>query len=374
MMKLSEEEQEKKKFENYQMLSALTGKPISELTGEPSNRPNFKENYCLIKQLYLKNCAEPISSKDLFKTLQNQGYKAKYSTFRGLLNNYMKYGYIRKTNATKPFFYVLTDTGKIHAKNPFIAVDENIQRYRNMLYEKLAGLINSDPEQFKAIYESIFGVQNSIINTVVPAAGSQYSGARIEELKDDLETKIYSSDFWKNSDNDKLKSLVAGILDHCLTDEDKQELLVDAFQEAVKSNKTIILPKQYNSNPKSEGLRNYYTILANSINSKVTKSLYEVIPFRFIKVQNQLRLKSVSEAGTYRNNKDATELDFDYVNQNYFHNQMYLKMEANTDTRELTFSYAVGNTKLKITTMSFSDYEKAKGKGEGQGMRLKINT
>jgi len=59
--KLTKEEIEEYKYENFQMMAAISGKPMSELMGESPNRPNFNENYCIIKQLYLKNCAEPIS-------------------------------------------------------------------------------------------------------------------------------------------------------------------------------------------------------------------------------------------------------------------------------------------------------------------------
>ena len=204
--KLSEEEIEEYKYENFQMMAAMSGKTISELIGESPSRPNFNENYCLVKQMYLKNCVEPILSKDLFKTLKNQGYKAKYSTFRGLVNNYMKYGYIRKINAKKPFLYVLTDEGKLHAKNPFILVDENIQRYREFQLQKLKELIENYPELFKNIYESIHGAQSIINNIVAGSAGSQYSGAteRIEEYRD----KINDDGFLQSVDENKIKELI----------------------------------------------------------------------------------------------------------------------------------------------------------------------
>jgi len=65
--KLTEEEIEEHRNTTYQMMAAIAGKPVLELMGESPSRPNYDENYCLVKQLYLKNCAEPISSKELFK-------------------------------------------------------------------------------------------------------------------------------------------------------------------------------------------------------------------------------------------------------------------------------------------------------------------
>ncbi|MPM97572.1 hypothetical protein SDC9_144747 [bioreactor metagenome] len=132
----------------------------------------------------------------------------------------------------------------------------------------------------------------------------------------------------------------------------------------------MVFKQQEYTPSKSIGLRNYYTILINAINNFVTKSTYEAIPFRFIKVDNQIRLKSISESGIYKNNDDGTILDFDYVNRNWFQNQMKIKTE--TGNKELTFFYIGGNSRIKITTMSFNDYEKAKGKANG--IKLKINT
>lgn len=362
--KLSEEEIEEYRNETYQMMSAISGKPISELMGE-SSRPNYKENYCLIKQMYLKNCAEPISSKELFKTLQNQGYKAKYSTFRGLVNNYMKYGYIKKVNAKKPFLYVLTAEGKLHAKSPYIKVDENIQRYREFQLNKLKEIINNDPAIFKSIYESIHGSQ-SVINTVVAGTGAQYSPNDIgSDLQQELESQIFIPDFFKNADEGKLKSLVDGILDNSLSDEQKKELIFDALREAINSNKgSMILQKQYNPS-KPVGLRNYYEYLVNGTNNVVKRSTYEAIPFRFIYIQNkrELRLESEAIAGKYRNNEDATVLDFDYLNRNFFGNNMIIRSERQGN--EIVFYYARMNGKTigyqkEITTMSLTDHEKVK--------------
>lgn len=352
--KLSEEEIEEYKHENYQMMSAISGKPISELMGESTSRPNYKENYCLIKQMYLKNCAEPISSRQLYELLQKQGYKAKYSTFRGLTNYYMKNGYICKTNAKKPFLYVLTEEGVAHAKNPFIVVDENIQKYREFQFQKLKEIIESKPEVFKNIYESIYGAQNSpfSVGTVV-AGGSLYSGAteRIEEYRD----KINDDGFLQSVNEDKIKELIE------LGD---PELLMDFvinLQDYHQRHKSSMTFKQqeYVSN-KPVGERQYYQYLVAGIDELVSRPLYEKIPFRFIRVENDIRLKSISESGTYRNNNDGTILDFDYVNRQWFHNQMKIKTE--TSNNELIFYYVGGNAKIKITTMSFSDYNNVKNK------------
>ena len=107
-------------------------------------------------------------------------------------------------------------------------------------------------------------------------------------------------------------------------------------------------------------MRVYYEYLVNGINHIVTRPLYEKIPFRFIKVGNQIRLKSISESGTYRNNNDGTILDFDYVNRNWFQNQMKIKTE--TSNNELTFFYIGGNSRIKITTMSVTDYNNVNNK------------
>lgn len=346
--KLTEEEIEEYKYENFQMMAAMSGKTIPELMGE-SSRPNYKENYCLIKQMYLKNCAEPISSKELYDVLKKQGYDAKYSTFRGLLNNYMKYGYIRKTNAKKPFLYVLTAEGKVHVKDPFVKVNENIQRYRNMLLQKLKELIEGEPETFKGIYENIFGSQ-PVINTVIAGSGSQYSGA-IEEYRD----KINDDGFLQSLNEDKIKEIIELGDPKLLTD---FFINLNDYHQRHKSSMTF-KQQEYVSN-KPIGSRAYYEYLVAGIDKFVSRSLYEKIPFRFIRVGNDIRLKSIPEAGTYRNNKDGTILDFDVVNRNWFQNQMKIKTE--TGNNELTFFYIGGNSKIKITTMSVTDYNNVKNK------------
>ncbi|KKG74335.1 hypothetical protein DU43_10615 [Methanosarcina mazei] len=356
--KLTEEEIEEHRNTTYQMMAAIAGKPVLELMGESPSRPNYDENYCLVKQLYLKNCAEPISSKELFKKLQNQGYKAKYSTFRGLTNYYLKCDYIQKINAKKPFLYVLTDEGRVHVNSPFIKVDENVQKYKNMLLQKLKELIEGEPETFKGIYENIFGFQ-PVINTVIAGSGSQYSGA-IEDYRD----KINDDGFLQSLNEDKIKEII---------ELDDPELLTDFvinLKDYYQRHKSPMIFKQqeYVSN-KPTGSRVYYQYLVNAINNFVTKSTYEAIPFRFIKVDTQIRLKSISESGIYKNNDDGTILDFDYVNRNWFQNQMKIKTEPGN--KELTFFYVGGNSRIKITTMSFNDYEKAKNK---QQPTLKFKT
>jgi Fe2+ or Zn2+ uptake regulation protein len=328
--KLTEEEIEEYRNGTYQMMAAMSGKTISELIGESPSRPNYDENYCLTKQMYLKNCIEPISSRQLYELLQKQGYKAKYSTFRGLLNNYMKYGYIKKYNSKKPFLYVLTDEGKLHVKNPFLLVDENIRRYHEFQNRKMIDLINNNPEKFKQIYESI-----------IPSANTFSSGSSIGYNNEELNSKIYNNDFWKNANEDEINNLINSVTFGKLS-EDETELLIDAITEARNSYKgSMIVNRQYQSNNKPEGLRKYYQILINAVNKPVTKGVYEAIPFVFIFLpsKNELRLESESIAGKYRNNKDAMFIDFDLVNQRYFYNKMQIKTRNNGN--ELEFYYVV---------------------------------
>jgi hypothetical protein len=232
-----------------------------------------------------------------------------------------------------------------------------------MLLQKMKELIEGEPETFKQLYESIFGAQ--IINTVV--AGSP-APERIEELTHDLENKIYSSDFWKNSDNEKIKSLVDGILDPCIPEEERKQLLADALDEAVKSHKGSMIFKQQEYNPsKSVGMRDYYKILANCINEVITRSTYEAIPFRFIYIpsKKQLRLEAEAIAGKYRNNGDGIILDFDYLNKNLFGSRMYITTERQGNEMVFYYTRMNGNVIAKqyeITTMSLTDYEKAKNK------------
>lgn len=358
-MKLTEEEQEKIKFENYEMMAAISGRNINDFI-ENNSKSNYNEKDCMIKLMYLKNMVYPISSRDLFETLKHQNYTGKYGTFCGMLNRYCKYEYVLKVNNKKPFLYQITELGNQHIKNPYLAREENIRRYKEFQLNKLKQLIEGQPELFKSIYESIFGVQqNNIINSIVNNS-SQYSDYEIgnkDDVIEEIRGKIEDKTFFTNVNEDKLESLVNGLLNDSLSLEEKKDLIIDALYNAANANKGSITIKQqeYNSS-KPIGQRKYYEYLVNGINHVVTRPLYEAIPFRFIKVGNQLRLKSVSEAGTYRNNKDASELDFDYVNRVGFKNQMIIKTKEIPEKRELEFYYVGGNLRLLITTMSFDDY------------------
>jgi hypothetical protein len=376
-MKLGEEEQKEKQLENYKMMSALTGKSISELMGNEIQN-NYSDNDCKSKELILRTLYEPMTGKQLYERIKSQGYNAKYKTLTSVLVRYQKTGFIKKLNNEKPIIYGLTDFGIQNAKNPKMLRQQCIKRYHEFQYQRLKEIIEGEPETFKQLYESIFGSQNSIINTVVPAgtAGSQYSPNDIgsEELQNQLETQIYTPDFFKNADESKITALVDGILDDSLSVDQKKELINDIINQ-IKNNKTLVFKQQEYVSNKPIGLRNYYSILANSINKPITRSVYENIPFRFIKVGSDIRLKSIPEAGTYRNNNDGVILDFDYVNRNLFNGNMIIRVERRND--ELIFYYVRMNGKVimkqyQITTMSFADYEKAKKKGEG--IKLKINT
>lgn len=123
-------------FLGIEKLTSITGKSMYELVDNGFKHENFPENYCLIKQMYLKNLVKPITSRELFEMLKKQGYEGKYSTFRGLLNNYQKYGYVCKINAKKPFLYVLTEVGIKHIENPklpmIMGVCNNLKEFKLM--------------------------------------------------------------------------------------------------------------------------------------------------------------------------------------------------------------------------------------------------
>ncbi|WP_424353661.1 hypothetical protein [Methanosarcina mazei] len=381
--KLSNAEIEERKKQNIlesaKINSCISGIPLSHIIQSDVHRGNYSKNYCLIKQMFLKNLADPCSSGELYGNLKRQGYDKKYSTFRGLLKRYQKYGYVVKLNDKKPFIYLLTDLGRQHINNPYLAVDELAQKRMNFIYDKFRELISESPEKFKTIYEFVIGSGVSGVSGAplgsVGSVGTQYPSNNLgsEELKQELNNKIFNSDFWKNTDNDKLKLLTNDILNSSLSNDEKEELLIDALAVAVNSHKgSMIINKQYNSNPKSEGERKYYFILVNSINKPVTRSVYEAIPFRFIRVGSEIRLKSISESGTYKNNQDATILDFDFVKKTYFNNQMIIKTQRDDQKRELEFYYVGGYKNFKITTMSFADYQKAANKSRKQSVTINI--
>lgn len=371
--KLSNAEIEERKKQNIletaKINSCISGIPLSDIIQSGIQSGNYGDKDCMVKQQFLKNLVEPVTSRELYETLKRQNYTGNYNTFRGLLFRYQKYGYVKKSNDKKPFMYQLTDKGYQHAKNPYLSRELMARNYLEHLYRNIEKELVDHPEALKALLESITQMNmGSPIGSgvTVSNSGSQYSQNDIgSELQHDLEYQIFTPDFFKNADEQKLKALVDGILDNSLSDDQKKELIFDALREAINSNKgSMIIQKQYNPS-KPVGLRNYYEYLINGTNNVVTRSTYEAIPFRFIYIQNkrELRLESESIAGKYRNNEDATVLDFDYLNRNFFGNNMIIRSERQGD--EMVFYYARMNGKIiayqkEITTMSVTDYNKVK--------------
>ena len=370
-MKLTEEEQHELQMENYKMMAYVSGKSFSDLTGQAPTRADYPENYCLIKQMFLKNCVEDISSRQLYESLKNQGYPAKYGTFKGLVSYYFKMGYLQKTNYKKPFTYKLTDLGYQHSKHPYMAVDEMSEKRMCFIYSEIEKLLIDHPEIAKNIMERI--TCQNLGSPNIPGGysggnnGSQYTPnnyGSVEEMKESIESKIQDPEFFKNTDPEKLDSLISMMADGSLTVEDRENYIATIIDQLEKLNKpSMILPKQDYSGTKSIGARKYYVPLVRAIDQHVSKALYDSLPFKFIRVGNDLRLKSISEAGMYRNNKDASELGFDFVNQNFFNNQMTVKTQYDADKKELTFYYSYGNRNIKLTKMDYNDYVEAKNKG-----------
>ncbi len=376
---LTEEEQEEKKLEYYQTVSAFAGKSISELMGNEKCYNNYNDNDCESKRIILQNLTAPSTSRQLWEIVKCNGYIGEYKTFTSLLVRYQnpKYGYIKKLTTEKPIMYELTEYGRLNAKNPKMLREEGIKRYREYRKKELRDIILNDSERFKEIYESIFG-ENSFNNFTSFIAYSNQSkdnsfggnrDAKIEEMRE----KIENDGFLQDLNLDKIEELVK------LGDAD---LLTDFYinlNDYHKRQKSpMILQKEY-APSKPEGLRDYYTVLVKATNHLVSKSTYEKIPFRFISVGNkqELRLKSTSEAGVYRNNKDAVELGFEHVNSKYFYNRISIIMRFNSQKREYVFYYAVVDGKgncgftFPITTISYDDYEKVQKQIQGE-MKLKL--
>lgn len=383
--KLSQAEIEEHKkqniLENAKINSFITGIPLSDLIDSSSKRVNYGEKDCLVKQLYLKNLVEPITSRELFEALKRQGYDAKYTTFCGLLNRYQDYGYVEKKTLKKPFLFGLTDEGIRHIKNPYLAREELARKRMNFIYSQIEKELVDHPEALKALLESItqMNIGSPIGSNVIDSNSGNYNANDIgsnEELMKEINTKITDSNFWKNIDYNKIEQLITTATSGKLTDEES-ELLADIVHQATNSNKgSMIINREHNPS-KPVGLRKYYTILVKAENRLVSKSTYESLPFRFIKVGNELRIRSQMESGLYEKNKDAIEVRFELVNNIYFYNRMSIIMKYNQQKKEYLYYYAVVDGKgncgfaLPITTISYNDYEKVQKQIKGE-MKLKI--
>ena len=376
-MKLTPEQQKEFQDENYRMMATVSGKSFTDLTGQPPTRADYPENYCLIKQMFLKNCVEDISSRQLFETLKNQGYPAKYSTFKGLVSYYVKMGYLYKSNSKKPFTYKMTDLGYQHSKNPYMAVDEISQKRMRFIYSEIEKLLINHPEIAKSMAEVILGhnlgspnISGGIVNNLSQFSNNDYGS--VEELKQDIESKIYDKEFLKDADINKINALATILADGSLTLEERQDYIADTISEALNANKGGMTLKTTIYQTKPEGARNYYPILISAMNQKVTKSLYDALPFRFIemKLTKEVRLEAISHAGKSRNDGDSTEIPFDRVNAEQFNNQMTIKTNPNNEKQEIDFYYVGSKWNYKITTMSFNDYRKTSTTSKQPQMRI----
>ena len=362
--KLTDEEIEEYKHENYQMMAAVARKPLSELMGETSKRPNFNENYCLIKQMYLKNCVDPISSKQLYDVLRNQGYKAKNSTFRGLLNYYVKNGYIQKTNAKKPFLYVLADEGKLHAKNPFILVDENIIRYQNFQLNKIGELLLNQPEILKQLIEDITnmnlgssnfgGTSGGSLSSVGGQSGftaNDYGG--IEEMK----AKIEDDGFLQNLDEDKIKALVA------LGDPELMTDFVINLQDYHQRHKSVM-----NLNPNNiptgrvndkKSMPNYFPEMFNSFGKDVTEKLFNLIPYRFYrhKATGKIRISGRNEAGNYAKNNDGVLIEYQTILRDIFSGVFKIDGVKTIENNEEIIKVYYYNSQIKFHILNASQMQ-----------------
>lgn len=318
--KMTEEEIEEHRNETYQMMAAMSGKPISELIGDEVHRGNYGEKDCLIKQMFLKNLVEPISSRQLFETLRKQGYDAKYTTFCGLLNRYGRYGYVEKKTSKKPFLFGLTDEGYQHAKNPYLAREELARKRMNFIFSEIERELVDHPEALKNLVETItqmnIGIQIGSGVTVVSNSGSQYSendfsgrDAEIEEMR----AKIEDDGFLQGVNEDKIKELIELgdpelLTDFCLNLNDyhrrhKTTMYIGNNPNNVPTGKT---------NDK-KSMPNYFDLLFTIINREDTtihEEDYKAIPYRFYesKATREIRLSGKSEAGNYKNNDDGNVL------------------------------------------------------------------
>ncbi|NPE30364.1 hypothetical protein HNV12_20890 [Methanococcoides sp. SA1] len=73
-------------------------------------------NDCKLKALVLQALLPaPLMSRDIFDSILHNNY----NSFRVSLNKYCKQGYVQM-QGKKPYHYSLTETGKLHAHNPYI--------------------------------------------------------------------------------------------------------------------------------------------------------------------------------------------------------------------------------------------------------------
>ncbi|MFW6002085.1 MAG: hypothetical protein ACOCQD_01990 [archaeon] len=370
MAKISESEEMMNKY--YAMTSSLTGKSIKELQGNQFKN-NYNEKDCKSKEIILKTLNKPMTSRQLWNIISNAGYEGKYDTFTSLLVRYRKYGYIEKVNNTKPFIYGLTSLGYEHSKNPYIAREEQRRQYRTFLYDKIGEILKDSPEIMQSLIETLTGMNLGGNSGIGGGTGGGVSANNngsyfndfgsekdnhelIKEVKDNLNDK----DYLETIKEKELKELTSNVIK--IGDEN----LLNEFVKRMRNTKKYLggsplSDKKYKPN-KSTGIRKYYYALISCINKRVTKSVYEKIPFKFIIVGGKgLRLQSKNIAGTYVNNKDAFPPPFDYINKNYFKSKMKIRATKNNNSNNIKFYYFEDGNKSNeylITEMNIKDFNK----------------
>ncbi|MDY0278332.1 MAG: hypothetical protein RBQ97_09645, partial [Acholeplasma sp.] len=366
---LTNEEQDEKKLEYYQTMSAFIGKSISELLGNEQYNDNYPNNDCKSKEIILKGLYEPATSRQLYDTVKSQGYQGKYKTFTSLLARYQnpKYGYIQKLTNEKPIMYGLTEYGKLNAKNPKMLREEGIRRYREYRKKEIRDIILNDPERFKEIYESIFG-ENSFNNftNFIASGGNSYNSqsndndfggsrdAKIEEMRENIE----DDGFLQGISEDKIKELIK------IGDAD---LLIDFYlnlNDYHKRHKTTMcignnpnnVPAGKTNDKKS--MPNYFPEMFSNFGKEVTEELFNLIPYRFYKhkASGKIRIGGRNEAGNYQNNDDGEVIEFNKVLRNIFSGNMKIDGVRTVENGEeiIKVYYRNNNSQIKYHILNCS--------------------
>lgn len=233
--------------------------------------PPLGNNDCLIKGMILNALLDkqPLKSRDIFNSIPYDNY----NSFRVILSRFCskKYRYIERIGNTKPYFYQLTDAGKIHAQNPFFFRDKYKLRQSKDRELFLFELLN-DPAKLGYYCNNMDNIQLRTIVDIV----KEYvpSNSAIRDFGDEGDNHQSVNDDKINYEDKYFSSL-----------EEVKKLKSQVFNLQLKLNKkSSQIPKPTETKLPSASKDKRYDYLCSWEGKRLTSSFFEheLIPYHVL--------------------------------------------------------------------------------------------
>ncbi len=264
------------------MVRESSGK-IKRVTG------NSLERDCMTKKLILETLSDsPRTVKEIYSI---SGYKGQYNTLTGLLCKYRKWGYLERFGK-KPYFYQLTDLGREHLCNPFLA--------KNLLKERY--LVNARAITEKTLKDMGEEDRNDLFKTLgIEPVEQHITIAKNEPAKPDKVTvKVLPEPVEKAKNEIKTNTRI----DYVSRPEDLErireleERLADVKEENEEMARELAgksIAKAENLIKKPPKVRNYDELLIRCKDKIVGSSFFNEVPYNLYLVTAELTKTTMKE-------------------------------------------------------------------------------